>query len=298
MGIVLLLSLVAGCVDIDTIDTRVHHALRFDTDVATPIADDVPVIDAIAADVANSDGPICVLGATDEVGGDDDNLVLGSARAVGVIDALVARGIDRSRFSWQSIGESRLGRSVVVVFDRAVPVSPIVDVLDLPTVPADIVGEDDDDDDDAQTNRRVAKKKAPPPSPQRGFIDGLDVEWRRPAGALVVAIGAACGAGAGLGLCCVAPFTAPIGVTVAAGAVDEAAELDAMSGAGIGAAIGGVGSVIVLGTILGTLGRERVAAPLVVASIAAVPVGGVIGAGVGAAVGWWNSPSGRALAGP
>ena len=81
---VLLLSLLATCVDVTALaaDSRPRVELRFDTNVA--VVDDPALLDAIAADVADTTGPICVLGATDDVGDDDDNLALGGARAVGV----------------------------------------------------------------------------------------------------------------------------------------------------------------------------------------------------------------------
>jgi hypothetical protein len=109
-----------------------------------------------------------------------------------------------------------------------------------------------------------------------------------------VAIGAACGAGVGLGLCCVAPVTAPLGVSVAASAVDEVAEPDALSGAGIGALVGGAVAFVVLGGAVVTMKDAPPAATF--GLLAVVPAITGLGAGLGAVAGWWNSPSGRALA--
>lgn len=128
--------------------------------------------------------------------------------------------------------EAQLYRRVVVRFTPRA--ADAADVLDLPLPPKAFAA----DTPPAPATRAVRMPKRP--QPVRAWVLGLDPTWRRPAGAAVVAVGAACGAGVGLGLCCVAPFTAPLGVSVAAGALDEVAEPDAFGGAGVGALIGGV----------------------------------------------------------
>jgi hypothetical protein len=182
--------------------------------------------------------------------------------------------------------EAQLYRRVVVRFTPRA--ADAADVLDLPLPPKAFEA----DTPPAPATRAVRTPKRPQ-QPVRAWVLGLDPTWRRPAGAAVVAVGAACGAGVGLGLCCVAPFTAPLGVSVAAGALDEVAEPDAFGGAGVGALIGGVlGAAVLAGAGPAVNNVSPVAA---VALIATVPTLAIAGAAVGAAAWWWNSPSGRAL---
>ncbi len=80
---------------------------------------------------------------------------------------------------------------------------------------------------------------------------------------------------------------------MAAGALDEVAEPDALSGAAIGALVGGAVAVAVLA---GAAALQRDNVVLAVVLLAGLPATTGLGAGVGAVAGWWNSPSGRAMA--
>lgn len=258
---------------------------------AVDVVDHDGVLDWIAADVARDDSPVCIDGATDGVGADVDNLNLGAQRAAAVADVLAANGVVRSRLVLTSHGElgapqeeAQPYRRVVVRFTPRAP--DAADVLDLPLPPPS----QRPAPDRVLKHQRAARAT---PQPVHAWVLGLDPQWRRPAGAAVVAVGAACGAGVGLGLCCVAPFTAPLGVSVAAGALDEAPEPDALGGAGIGALVGGAVALVVLGTAVAAQNKDPVVA---VVLLAAVPATTGVGAGVGAVAGWWNSPSGRAMA--
>jgi hypothetical protein len=259
---------------------------------ALDVVDDDGVLDWIAADVAHDDSPVCIDGATDGVGADVDNLSLGAQRAAAVADVLAANGVVRSRLVLTSHGElgapqeeAQPYRRVVVRFTPRAP--DAADVLDLPLPPSERPAPD------RVVTLKQRRATRVPPQPVHAWVLGLDPQWRRPAGAAVVAVGAACGAGVGLGLCCVAPFTAPLGVSVAAGALDEGAEPDALGGAGIGALVGGAVALVVLGAAVASQTNDPVVA---VVLLAAVPATTGLGAGVGAVAGWWNSPSGRAMA--
>lgn len=268
-----------------------EEVVLFATGVADLDADDA-VLAWVAADLADDDSPVCVDGATDGVGATDDNLELGARRAGAVAEVLVAKGVPRQRLVLTSKGEDGAPQEEVSGYRRVVvrftPRAPeAADVLDLPLAqgPAER----------ARPERQTPRQKpklTKPMHPVHAWLSGVDVAWRKPAGALIVATGAACGAAVGLGLCCVAPFTAPLGVSVAAGAVDEVAEPDALGGAGIGAMLGGaVGTVAVAAAFV----QLKDAPPVSLLLLAAAPASAALGAAIGAVAGWWNSASARAV---
>lgn len=260
---------------------------------AADVVDDNGVLDWVVADIAHDDSPVCIDGATDGVGADADNFNLGEQRAAAVADLLVGRGVARARLLLTSHGEEGAPQEEAQHYRRVVVrFTPrgreAADVLDLPLPPAPEQPAGAAVSTSRPTHKHGAVAK---PHPVHAWVVDLDPQWRRSAGAAVVAVGAACGSSAGLGLCCVAPFTAPLGVSVAAGALDEVPEPDALSGAGIGAMVGGAVALVVAGAISTQIDNPVQAALLVTA----VPATTGLGAAVGAVAGWWNSPSGRAL---
>ena len=84
-----------------TYDSRVF----FDTDQDRPRQEAAPVLDALARRLKQTPGVhVAVLGHTDAVGGDAYNLALSRRRAVTVVRALSARGIDPSTLDPVAVG--------------------------------------------------------------------------------------------------------------------------------------------------------------------------------------------------
>jgi hypothetical protein len=112
-------------------------------------------------------------------------------------------------------------------------VDEVLDAVEPPAVVSDAADDDAAVDPDAEEAPRAAQRRAlPAPS----LLDRVDVEYRPLAGRCVQAGGA--GVGAVVGLCCLSPCTAPVGVSVASSSVGLVAHPDAALGATVGAVIG------------------------------------------------------------
>jgi len=292
----------AGCFFDDEIVAMT--TLRFASNAA--IIDDEADLDEVAA-LGRVDGAVvCVTGHADDVGDDDENLALGRRRAAAVASALLARGVAVDRLRVETIGEHdpvvRANDDVMRARNRRVVVTVRLPTPPIPAEPDNDVLDQPLSKTEAVTTPRapVLKTRRRAPPPPSGWIDDIDPQWRRSAGALVVGTGAACGAGVALGLCCLAPFSAPFGSSVAAEAIGAAAEPDALAGATAGAALGsliGAGAGAIVGVLVADNERDRVPTAFGAALLTSLPAT-VLGAGVGAAVGWWLSPSGLHAAAP
>ncbi len=84
------------------------HGIRFGFDSAVITPDSAPVLDALFTGLKDAPATeIVIVGHTSSEGGEDYNRDLSRRRALAVIAALVARGIDKARLSAQGAGEYR-----------------------------------------------------------------------------------------------------------------------------------------------------------------------------------------------
>lgn len=94
--------------------------LNFDRDMCL-IKDECKPVIRMIADALKSDPGMSVLieGHTDDIGRSDDNTILSNNRAVSLANALIAEGIDASRFETRGIGEDKPVASNETVEGRA-----------------------------------------------------------------------------------------------------------------------------------------------------------------------------------
>ena len=93
-------------------------SFEFGSAKLTPAGEDL--LDAAAEELlADADTRVDVVGHTDSVGSDDDNLELSQGRAQAARDHLVSRGVDASRLSVRGRGESDPAASNATAQGRA-----------------------------------------------------------------------------------------------------------------------------------------------------------------------------------